>query len=139
MKSKKISIVAIVLVLIFCHSFKNSYALVTLEERFKVILANSSGSLTKSLNIDLSGVNITENPSVRYYCEEDVRGTVYNSIAPVTGTQLIWYDADKKVNKNWYSLGGSVGGNWSSNTKSSLTFNSVDVTATTPYLSLIHI
>ena len=136
MKSKKISIVAIVLVLIFCHSFKNSYALVTLEERFKVILANSSGSLTKSLNIDLSGVNITENPSVRYYCEEDVRGTVYNSIAPVTGTQLIWYDADKKVNKNWYSLGGSVGGNWSSNTKSSLTFNSVDVTATTPYVRL---
>ena len=136
MKSKKISIVAIVLVLIFCHSFKNSYALVTLEERFKVILANSSGSLTKSLNIDLSGVNITENPSVRYYCEEDVRGTVYNSIAPATGTQLIWYDADKKVNKNWYSLGGNVSGNWSSNTASTLTFNTVDVTATTPYVRL---
>lgn len=134
MKKWKLSFTIFLMILGCC--FTKVIALETLEERFQVILANGS-SKNKTLNVDLSGnVSVIENPSVRYYCTEDVRETLYNAIAPSKGTALLWYDVDTKKNKNWYSLGGSVSGGWANNSKSALTFNSVDVTATTPYIRL---
>ncbi|MFR1170180.1 MAG: InlB B-repeat-containing protein [Coprobacillus cateniformis] len=134
MKKWKLSFTIFLMILGCC--FTKVIALETLEQRFQVILANGS-SKNKTLNVDLSGnVSVTENPSVRYYCTEDVRGTLYNAIAPSKGTALLWYDVDTKKNKNWYSLGGSVSGGWANNSKSALTLNNVDVTATTPYIRL---
>lgn len=134
MKKWKLSFTIFLMILGCC--FTKVIALETLEQRFQVILANGS-SKNKTLNVDLSGnVSVTENPSVRYYCTEDVRGTLYNAIAPSKGTALLWYDVDTKKNKNWYSLGGSVSGGWANNSKSALTLNNIDVTATTPYIRL---
>lgn len=134
MKKWKLSFTIFLMILGCC--FTKVIALETLEQRFQVILANGN-SKSKTLNVDLSGnVSVTENPSVRYYCTEDVRGTLYNAIAPSKGTALLWYDVDTKNNKNWYSLGGSVSGGWANNSKSALTLNNVDVTATTPYIRL---
>lgn len=134
MKKWKLSFT--IFLMILCCCFTKVIALETLEQRFQVILANGS-SKNKTLNVDLSGnVSVTENPSVRYYCTEDVRGTLYNAIAPSKGTALLWYDVDTKKNKNWYSLGGSVSGGWANNSKSALTLNNIDVTATTPYIRL---
>lgn len=134
MKKWKLSFTIFLMILGCC--FTKVIALETLEQRFQVILANGS-SKNKTLNVDLSGnVSVTENPSVRYYCTEDVRGTLYNAIAPSKGTALLWYDVDTKKNKNWYSLGGSVSGGWANNSNSALTLNNIDVTATTPYIRL---
>lgn len=134
MKKWKLSFTIFLMILGCC--FTKVIALETLEQRFQVILANGN-SKNKTLNVDLSGnVSVTENPSVRYYCTEDVRGTLYNAITPSKGTALLWYDVDTKKNKNWYSLGGSVSGGWANNSKSALTLNNVDVTATTPYIRL---
>ena len=134
MKKWKLSFTIFLMILGCC--FTKVIALETLEQRFQVILANGS-SKNKTLNVDLSGnVSVIENPSVRYYCTEDVRETLYNAIAPSKGTALLWYDVDTKKNKNWYSLGGSVSGGWANNSKSALTLNNIDVTATTPYIRL---
>lgn len=132
----KIIIIAISTIILVCIGFKNVFGLTMLEERFKVILANSSGSWTKQLYVDLSdGVYVTENPGVRYYSVNDEVGTVYNSIAPAAGTVNRIRDTNG-VLKDWKSLGGSVSGGWANYSKSAVNLNSVDATSTTPFVRL---
>ena len=111
----------------------------TLSSRYGVILSNAS-SKKKTIYVDLTGsVNVSTNPSVRYYSTVDIGGKLYNSIAPAKGTKMTWLGDIPGIDygyKTYTSQGGSVSGGWQNNKKSAINLNSVDATASTPYIRL---
>ena len=111
----------------------------TLSSRYGVILSNAS-SKKRTIYVDLTGsVNVSANPSVRYYSTVDIGGKLYNSIAPAKGTKMTWLGDIPGIDygyKTYTSQGGSVSGGWQNNKKSAINLNSVDATASTPYIRL---
>lgn len=140
-KHKCVKLFFMLFLAILCFSMISADAAYKqLASKYNVILANSS-SKKKTIYVDLTGsVNVSQNPSVKYYSTVDTTGKLYNSIAPPTGTDMTWYgwldDINAYAYRNWTSKGGSVSGSWANNKKSALTLNSVDATASTPFIRL---
>lgn len=140
-KHKCVKLFFMLFLAILCFSMISADAAYKqLASKYNVILANSS-SKKKTIYVDLTGsVNVSQNPSVEYYSTVDTTGKLYNSIAPPTGTDMTWYgwldDINAYAYRNWTSKGGSVSGSWANNKKSALTLNSVDATASTPFIRL---
>lgn len=140
-KHKCVKLFFMLFLAILCFSMISADAAYKqLASKYNVILANSS-SKKKTIYVDLTGsVNVSQNPSVKYYSTVDTTGKLYNSIAPPTKTDMTWYgwldDINAYAYRNWTSKGGSVSGSWANNKKSALTLNSVDATASTPFIRL---
>lgn len=139
-KHRGVKLFFILFIAIMCFSMISADAAYpTLSSRYGVILSNAS-SKKKTISVDLTGsVNVSTNPSVRYYSTVDIGGKLYNSIAPAKGTKMTWLGDIPGMDygyKTYTSQGGSVSGGWQNNKKSAINLNSVDATASTPYIRL---
>ncbi|MFR1685909.1 MAG: InlB B-repeat-containing protein [Massilimicrobiota timonensis] len=134
----KITLVAAMMIVGFLTAISQAKAYENQKEKYQVILANSGKTKEKYIYLDLTGsVSISQNPSVRYFCTEDINTKTYNTIAPPAGTKILYREMEgDREYKWWYSKGGSASGTWSNNKKNKITLKGVDATATTPHIRL---